>query len=214
VQLHSDAILFDNDGVLVDSHEQVELAWRQLTAEFGLDYDMLAGTLFGVRAEDTLAQYLSAAEAARAVDRLEDLEVTLAESVRPVAGATELTDRLPADSWTIVTSASLRLATARWTAAGIKIPSRIVTAEDVSHGKPDPEPFLTAAHRLGVDPVRCLVFEDSASGGVAAAAAGATVVAVGTQPWPIHPAARVRDLTQVTAAYDAVGAIDVQLAPQ
>ena len=162
-----------------------------------------------------LGRYLAPADAVRAVDRLEDLEVALAESVRPLAGAVELTDRLPAEAWTIVTSASLRLATARWTAAGIAIPSRIVTAEDVSQGKPDPEPFLTAAHRLGVDPVRCLVFEDSSSGGAAAADAGATVVAVGSQPWSTQPVARVRDLTMVTVAYDAaLGAIDVHLAPQ
>ncbi len=215
MNLQVDAILFDNDGVMVDSHEQVELAWRQLTAEFGLDYDMLASELVGVRATDTLEQLLSPGDAARAVARLEDLEVGLAAAVRPLAGATDLIGRLPAGSWTIVTSASLRLATARWTAAGITIPSRIVTAEDVSRGKPDPEPFLTAARYLGVSPSRCLVFEDSSSGGAAADAAGAQVVAVGSQPWATQPAARIRDLTQVAARYDgALGAITVQLTPQ
>jgi sugar-phosphatase len=126
-----------------------------------------------------------------------------------------LIGRLPADSWTIVTSASLRLAGARWTAAGITIPSRIVTAEDVSHGKPNPEPFLTAAHLLGVSPSRCLVFEDSSPGGAAAYAAGARVVAVGSQPWSTQPVARISDLTQVTASYGGdLGRIAVKLTPQ
>ena len=96
VKLQADAILFDNDGVLVDSHEQVVLAWRQLATEFGLDYDMLVGELVGARAVDTLGRYLSPSAAARAVARLEDLEVELAASVRPMAGALDLIGRLPA----------------------------------------------------------------------------------------------------------------------
>jgi sugar-phosphatase len=213
VKFQADAILFDNDGVLVDSHHQVELAWRQLAAEFRLDYDMLATELVGARAVDTLGRYLSPGETTQAVARLEDLEVELAASVRPMAGALDLIGRLPALSWTIVTSASLRLATARWAAAGITIPARIVTAEDVSRGKPDPGPFLEAARLLGVDPSRCLVFEDSSPGGVAATAAGTKVVAVGSHPWTTRPEARVGDLTQVTATYDStVRVINVQLA--
>jgi len=213
VKLQAAAILFDNDGVLVDSHQQVERAWRQLAAEYRLDYDKLATELVGARAVDTLERHLSPTGAAQAVVRLEELEVELAASVRPMAGALDLIGRLPALSWTIVTSASLRLATARWAAAGIPIPARIVTAEDVSRGKPDPGPFLEAARLLEVDPNRCLVFEDSSPGGVAATAAGTRVVAVGSQPWTTQPEARIGDLTQVTATYDTtVRVINVQLA--
>lgn len=202
MRLRADAIFLDNDGVVVDSHHQVELAWRRLASEYGLDYDSLIEELVGVRAADTLGRYLAPGEAARAVARLEDLEVELAASVRPLAGASELIRRLPAGSWTIVTSASLRLASARWRAAGIPIPARAVTADDVSRGKPDPEPFLEAARLLGVDPSRCVVFEDSPSGGAAAHAAGATVVAVGSQPWATEPVARIENLSQVIATHD------------
>jgi sugar-phosphatase len=205
VNLEADALLFDNDGVLVDSHQQVELAWRQLAGEFGLDFGMVAGELAGVRAADTLRRYLPPTDAARAVARLEDLEVELAATVRPLPGAIELLTGLPSRRWTIVTSASLRLAMARWSAAALPLPDRPITADDVVRGKPDPEPFLSAAHHLGVDPHSCLTFEDSSSGGAAAHAAGTRVVAVGSQPWITQPEARIQDLTQVTASYNGLG---------
>ena len=104
----------------------------------------------------------------------------------------------PADRWAIVTSATRRLGVARWTGASLPPAAQSVTFDDVTHGKPHPEPFLAGALRLGVPAERCVVFEDSASGGDAAAAAGASVVAVGGQPWRFTPAARVRDLSHVS----------------
>lgn len=197
-----DAVLFDNDGVLVDSHEQVVVAWSQLAEEFGLDIELLLVELVGKRAGDTLGRHLPPDEAARAVARLEDLEVQHAAETRPVHGAIELIDSLSGGRWAIVTSASRRLALARWHGAGVTVPSAVVTAEDVSAGKPSPEPFLTGAKALGVAAERCLVFEDSPSGGAAALAAGTAVVAVGCQPWTGEPAARVDDLRSVRADVD------------
>ena len=86
------------------------------------------------------------------------------------------------------------LALARWRSAGVPIPRVAITADDVSIGKPHPEPYLAAAGVLGVDPSRCLVFEDSPNGGEAARAAGAAVVAVGSRPWSFEPALRISDL--------------------
>lgn len=195
--LSCDAVLFDSDGVLVDSHQQVVESWTRLAAEFGLDIDRLLTELVGVRAVDTLARYLADGRLTAACDRLEDLEVETAGGTVPIAGAAELLGSLPAGRWTIVTSATRRLGTARWRGAGLPVPDRLVTADDVTAGKPDPQPFLAAAGVLGVDPARCVVFEDSASGGRAGLAAGAAVVAVGDQPWPFEPAARVPDLRSV-----------------
>ena len=200
-----EAVLFDNDGVLVDSHAQTERAWRTLATEFDLDIDTLLVELVGVRAVDTLGRHLSGDRLTEAVARLEDLEVELAPLTEPEPGALDLLDGLPPDRWTVVTSATRRLATARWRGAGIPIPPITVTAEDVDRGKPDPEPYLTGAARLGVDPTRCLVFEDAPSGGAAARAAGAAVVAIGHQPWPIEPDARVADLGAITARRSGSG---------
>ena len=210
--LRADAVLFDSDGVLVDSHVHVVECWTRLAAELGLDIDRLLAELVGVRAVDTLGRYLTGDRLVAACDRLEDLEVETAGGTVPIAGAASLLRSLPVGRWTIVTSATLRLGTARWRGAGLPVPDRLVTADDVTAGKPDPEPFLAAARVLGVDPARCLVFEDSASGGRAALAAGATVVAVGDQPWPFEPAARVPDLRSVRVVPAAAGGDAVTLA--
>ncbi len=196
--ISADAILFDNDGVLVDSHREVELAWRKLAAEFDLDAETLLPELIGVRAVDTLSRYLPPDRCRAATRRLEHLEVELATETEPLAGAIDLLAQLDGRRWTIVTSATRKLAEARWAGAGIAVPDKPVTADDVSRGKPDPEPFLVGARLLGVDPRRCLVFEDSPSGGAAAVAAGAMVVAVGSIEWPTPAVARVGDLTAVS----------------
>ncbi len=198
MQIETDGILFDSDGVLVDSHALGIEAWGRMAEEFDLDIEVLVTQLAGVRAADTIARHLDGERATRAVDRLEDLEVELAGPTLAVPGAVDLLRALPDDGWTIVTSATLRLALARWRAAGIPVPPRVVTAEDVARGKPDPEPFLAGAAALGLAPERCIVFEDSPSGGLAAKAAGARVVAVGDQDWPFEPAARVEDLRRVS----------------
>jgi len=191
------ALLFDSDGVLLDSHRHVAAAWQQLADEFGLDFDILIKELVGVPAATTLGRHLPRAIAGRAVGRLEDLEVELATTVQPLPGAVRLLSRLPAGKWTIVTSASRRLAEARWRSAGIPFPSHVVTADDVAAGKPSPEPFQEAAALLGVQPGNCVVFEDSAAGGVAAEAAGAIAIAVGNQSWETDPAARIGTLAEV-----------------
>lgn len=213
VRIECDGILFDNDGVLVDSHVAVEDAWTQLAAEFAIDAEDLLIELVGVRAIDTLARYLSPEQVAVAGARLEDLEVTLSAGVPAVVGARELLGRLPTGSWTVVTSATGRLARARWQGAGLPVPERYVTAEDVVRGKPYPDPYLAGARNLGVEPSRCVVFEDSASGGAAGTAAGATVVAVGELPWSVEPAARIADLSAVIPTVDGRGRLCLELEP-
>ncbi len=196
--LSASAALFDNDGVLVDSYAIGHRAWQQLASEFGFEIESF-GDLAGIRAEDSLARLVPPHQLSAAVARLEDLAVEGSANTNALPGARELLDGLPPRRWTIATSASARLARSRWRAAGIPIPERFVAAADVSAGKPDPEPYITAANLLGADPARCIVFEDAPAGGAAAVGAGATVVAVGDQPWPFEPAARVIDLRSVTA---------------
>lgn len=200
MEIHADALLFDNDGVLVDSHDHVERAWTMLADEFGLDTAELLRVAIGVPAMDTIQRYVRGPDVDRVVARLEDIEVELAEDLVAIPGAVELLAQLPEGLWAIVTSASTRLAEARWRGAGIPVPPNAVTADDVSAGKPNPLPYLTAAAKLGVDPQRAVIFEDSVAGSAAAHAAGATVIAVGDQPWPEPPAARIADLTRVSVS--------------
>jgi mannitol-1-/sugar-/sorbitol-6-phosphatase len=195
--LHVDALLFDSDGVLVDSHAQVDVAWRALADEFTLDFSVLASQLVGVPARQTLARHLAGPRLDAAVDRLEDLEVETAATTSAVSGAPELLAALPARSWAVVTSATRRLGRARWAGAGIPMPTFSITADDVPRGKPAPDPYLAGAGLLGASPSRCVVFEDSAAGGDAAVAAGAAVVAVGDQAWRVVAHVRIPDLTGV-----------------
>lgn len=164
------AILFDNDGVLVDSHADGERAWVQLCQEFGLDFTTISQEYVGCRPEDTLSRHVEPNQLAEVVERLEDLEVASASSTKLLAGAGQLLTALSNGRWAIATSAGQRLATARWAGVGLT-PVVTVTAEDVQSGKPNPEPYVLAAQRLAVDPAGCVVFEDSPSGGVAGHAA-------------------------------------------
>ena len=152
----------------------------------------------GRRTEDSLAGFVDADRIDTAVARLEDLEVELAAGTIALPGARELLSAIPGRRWAIATSASKRLGSARWAGAGIPTPQVVVTAEDVANGIPDPEPYLLAADRLGVDIAECIVVEDSPGGAASGHAAGAQVLAVGDQPWPTEPVGRVRDLRDVT----------------
>ena len=198
MRIDVEAVLFDSDGVLVDSGAHVDEAWSQLASEFDLDIEILAGELAGVRAIDTLGQYLNGSELNAAVDRLEDLEIDLATKVRALPGAVDLCAALPSGTWTVVTSASRRLGEARWNGAGIRMPQDTITADDVVHGKPDPEPYERAAMLLRVNPQQCVVFEDSPSGAESARRAGATLIAVGDLNWNFEPFARIEDLSAVS----------------
>jgi len=214
MQLICDAVMFDRDGVLVDSHLDGHRAWTQLSSEFGFGLtDEVFAELAGIRPADSLARFLPECQLHEAATRLEDLEVSLAASTDPLPGAVGLLTSLGVDGWAIVTSAGRRLALARWAGAAVPIPRIVVAAEDVTLGKPDPEPYLVGARALGVDASECVVFEDSPSGAAAAFEAGAKVIAVGDQPWPVQPAARVRDLDDVLITKDSEQRLVITLTP-
>ncbi|MFD4560652.1 HAD family hydrolase [Streptomyces sp. NPDC058469] len=182
MKIHAEALLFDNDGTLVSSLESVRRCWTRWAAEFEIAAEDFARVeLHGRTAVAIAADLLPADVVPAAVARIEALEV---EDV-PNGGATllpgtrDFLDSLPADRWAVVTSATRRLAEARLAHAGI-LPKTLVVAEDVTRGKPDPEPYLLAARRLGVGPARCVVFEDAPAGLQAGRAAGMITVALAT----------------------------------
>ncbi|MFD0307853.1 HAD family hydrolase [Streptomyces sp. NPDC059517] len=181
MKIQADALLFDNDGTLVSSLESVYRCWSRWAAEYGITAEEFARVeLHGRPAAEIAADLLPAARVPEAVVRIEQLEVEdVVGGVHLLPGTKALLDSLPADRWAVVTSATRRLGEARLAEVGIR-PKNLVAADDITRGKPDPEPFLLAARRLGVDPARCVVFEDAPAGLQAGRAAGMTTVALTT----------------------------------
>ena len=182
MKIQADALLFDNDGTLVSSLESVHRCWTRWAEEFGITAEAFARVeLHGRTAGDIAAELLPADVVPAALARIERLEVEDVPNggVHLLPGTTAFLDSLPADRWAVVTSATRRLAEARLEAVGI-LPKTLIAADDVTRGKPDPEPYLLAARRLGVDPARCVVFEDAPAGLRAGRAAGMTTVALTT----------------------------------
>ncbi|MFE1833882.1 HAD family hydrolase [Streptomyces sviceus] len=182
MKIQAKALLFDNDGTLVSSLESVHRCWTRWAAEFGITAEAFAQVeLHGRPAVEIAADLLPADVVPRALARIEELEVADVPNggVHLLPGTAAFLDSLPADRWAVVTSATRRLAEARLEAVGI-LPKTLVAADDVTRGKPDPEPYLLAARELGVDPSRCVVFEDAPAGLRAGRAAGMTTVALTT----------------------------------
>jgi sugar-phosphatase len=174
------ALLFDLDGVLVDSRRCIEHIWKKWAAQRGRDAAPFIAVCHGRRISETIAQVapeLDARAEAAVLDRMEEVET---DGVDPVPGARELVAGLAEGTWAVVTSGSRKVATLRLTHVGLPIPKVFITAEDVHRGKPDPEGYLLAAARLGVEPKECVVIEDSPPGVAAGNAAGMRVVGVTT----------------------------------
>jgi sugar-phosphatase len=143
----------------------------------GVDPEYACRTAHGCRAIETAARLRPDLDAAVELKIIEDIELADGEGIQVLPGVHRLLAGLPSNRWTVVTSATERLARMRLAAAGLPVPERLVTAEDVTQGKPHPEPFLAGAALLGCSPQECVVFEDSSSGAQAGRAAGCTVIA-------------------------------------
>jgi sugar-phosphatase len=157
-------------------------------------------TTHGRRAIETIAKLRPDLDSETELKVIEDIEVADNDGLTVLPGVLDLLAALPANRWTVVTSATERLARIRLAAGGIPVPKRLVTADHVTRGKPHPEPFLTGAALLGVAPKECVVFEDSSSGAKAGRAAGCTVVAtIFSHPAELLDAAHylLRDLTGI-----------------
>ncbi len=192
-------LLFDNDGVLVDSDHGVEQAWSQWARDHGLPPQQVTAMVHGRRSADTVALLVTDPKgrpaALAAIDRL---EVEAAATTTALSGARDFLAGLPRERWAVVTSGVTALAKARLAAAGLPTPPVLITADDVSHGKPAPDGYRTAAQRLGLAPTRTVVFEDSTAGAKAGAAAGATVIGVGQRALATDATVVVRDLRGLT----------------
>ncbi|MCX4668570.1 HAD family hydrolase [Streptomyces sp. NBC_01381] len=208
MKIQAEALLFDNDGTLISSMESVYRCWTRLAQEYGITAEEFARVeLHGRPAAEIIADLLPAERVAEAVLRIEELEVSdVAGGVVLLPGTRELLESLPPERWAVVTSAGRRLAEARLAEVGIR-PKMLIAADDITRGKPDPEPFLLAARKLGVDPARCVVFEDAPAGLTAGRAAGMTTVALTTthQAHELSADVLVKDLSGVSAQAIAGG---------
>lgn len=209
MKLHAQALLFDNDGTLVSSLDSVRRCWTRWAVEYGITAERFGRVeLHGRPAAEIAADLLPTARVAEAVARIEQLEVedVPGGGVHLLPGTRDFLDALPADRWAVVTSATRRLAEARLDAVGI-LPKSLVAADDITRGKPDPEPYLLGARALGVDPAACVVFEDAPAGLRAGRAAGMRTVALATT----HPAGEldadlvVEDLSALSALVTDAG---------
>lgn len=173
------AVIFDMDGTLIDSTPAVDRAWTRWATEHGLTRADLAGN-HGVPSAGVVRKVLPAAQHDAAIARINVLELEDVQGIVVLPGAAEALAALRSAKNAIATSCTIPLARARIGAAQLVPPSVLVTADDVTRGKPAPDPFLEAARRLGVDPARCLVVEDAPAGLEAARAAGCFTLAVVT----------------------------------
>jgi mannitol-1-/sugar-/sorbitol-6-phosphatase len=171
-------VLVDMDGVLISSTDADERCWLRWARAHGIEQGFPLKATHGRRAVDMIRALYPHLDPIAEARRLEDLDEQERDGIVVMPGAQKLLSSLPPASWTIVTSASEREMRGRLGFAGFPIPPRVISADSVTRGKPDPEPYLAGAALLGVPASECLVIEDAPSGIEAGRAAGCKVLAV------------------------------------
>jgi len=204
------ALLFDMDGTLISSTAVTERIYGRWAESKGIDADALLPTIHGVRTIDVIRRLgrpdLDAEAEAEIISSAERTEL---DGVVAIPGAREFLASLPPDRWALVTSADRELVRVRLAAAGIPQPKVMVTAEDVTEGKPDPQGYKLAAQRLGVRTADCLVLEDAPAGIEAGERAGADVLVITATHHAPHRTrhASIADYLGVAANRSADGSI-------
>jgi mannitol-1-/sugar-/sorbitol-6-phosphatase len=180
ITIHCAALLFDMDGVLVDSTPTVARLWRRFAIEHGLDPQDVVRRAHGRPSVETVRHYFPTANYEEMSREVERQEIGDLSGVVALPGSLELLQRLPPERWNVVTSATHALAEVRLRAAALPVPERMITADHIENGKPHPEPYLKAASALGFSAAHCVVVEDVPAGIRAGKAAGARVIAFPT----------------------------------
>ena len=195
--MHCDALLFDLDGVLVDSAECVQRICTDWAIARGLDPHEVLRWSQGRRVQDTVRLVAPHLDADTEVASLIAMEAATTDGLHPVAGTHALLEALPPNAWAVVTSGARPVATLRLTHVGLPLPQTLISGDDVERGKPDPECYLEAATALGLAPSDCVVVEDSPAGLAAARAAGMRSIGIiGT-----FPAGQLHDATVIVPAF-------------
>jgi len=200
------ALLFDLDGVLVDSAAAIEKRWRQWADHYDIPFEEVEAVYHGRPAAEVIREVAPHLDVEAATAHMTDATTAGGDQLRAFDGAAALLRALPDRQWTIATSGRRRTATRRLSHVDLPRPDTLVTADDVERGKPDPEPYVLAAERLGVAPADCIVFEDAPAGVEAGRRAGAQVVGVATGSPP-------EALSAADLVVPEIGAVDVEIGP-
>ena len=208
------AILFDLDGVLVDSTRAVDREWREWARRKGVDGDAVMAIAHGVRTLEVIQRVAPHLDAEAEAAMIENHEAHDQAGVHVMPGAADLLRSIPDGRWGVVTSGSRLLATARLPFCGLPVPKVLVTADDVTHGKPDPEPYLKGAQWLGFNPADCLVIEDAPAGIQSARAAGTSVIGMAST-YGVDVLAQanavIRKLGQIQVSLNGAGKLGVEV---
>jgi sugar-phosphatase len=175
-----DAVLFDLDGVLIDSTSCITRHWSAWAGRHGLDVSAIMRVAHGLRTIETMRLAAPHLNVEKEAEEFTAGEIADTDGVVAIEGALQLLSTLHTDAWAVVTSGSAELAAARMGRAGLPIPATLVTADDVQRGKPAPDPYLLGATRLGMAPERCVAVEDAPAGIEAARAAEMRVIGIAT----------------------------------
>ena len=174
------AILFDLDGVLVDSTIPVEKGWHDWAKRQGLDPEQVVRAAHGRRTIETVREFAPSSNVEAEAAALDHAEAEDLEGLHIIPGAAELIAQMPEERWGICTSGTNEVATARLRFVGLPVPRVLISSEMVSKGKPDPAPYFETAKQLGYRAADCLVIEDSPAGTLAGKRTGADVIGVTT----------------------------------
>lgn len=208
------AILFDLDGVLCDSTRAVDREWREWAARKGVDGDAIMAIAHGVRTIEVIRRVAPHLDAELEAAAIENHEAHDQRGVVVMPGALELVRLIPDGRWGVVTSGSRLLATNRLRHCGLPVPEILVTSDDVTNGKPHPEPYLKAAAGLGFRPEECVVIEDAPAGIESARVGGMTVIGLASTYAATHLAQAdtvVRSFSEIQISSNGTGSLLVEL---
>jgi mannitol-1-/sugar-/sorbitol-6-phosphatase len=179
-QILCSGILFDMDGVLLDSTPAVARVWHGWAIEHGFNPEEVVRAAHGRPSLTTVREYLPGSDYAAENREVERREIADLDGVAPLPGAVELLQALPPERWAVVTSCTRPLAEVRLRAGGLPRPKFFITSDDIENGKPAPDPYLKGARMLGLNPAECIVVEDVPAGVRSGKAAGCRVIALCT----------------------------------
>ncbi|MGP0017486.1 MAG: HAD family hydrolase [Candidatus Sulfotelmatobacter sp.] len=208
------AILFDLDGVLVDSTRAVDREWREWARRKGVDGDAIMAIAHGVRTIEVIRRVAPNLDAEAEASAIENHEAGDQSGVAVMSGAVDLLRSIPQGRWGVVTSGSRLLAANRLRFCGLPVPKVLVTSDDVIHGKPHPEPYLKGAQWLGFNPADCLVIEDAPAGIESARAGGMKVIGITStyaQDALEHADAVIGKLGQIQVTSNRGGKLEVEI---